>query len=200
MATFAPRCYDSGEDSELGDLRSAERASAPSTTEPEDEGGRKDGLAWYDSKAEEEHKLIQKAHAEIGSERQKSQLAESLGKVRSEAEKAAGIVLQVAAGQGAQLAGAGVEKRKEAGGGEENGLAEPAVPRVLAIMDATDQPVPGSGDSGCEPIEPKQKRRGREVEVVGGSTVQDVQMEKDSGERGKGVGGGSGGSGEVLGE
>ena len=184
VATFAPRTYVSGEDSELGDLRSAEPASTPSATEPEDEAGERDERAWYDSKADDEHELIQKAHAEAATGEQRGQLAESLEKFRSEAEKAAGVVQQVAMEQGLRLADICVEEQKEAEGDGGGG------PVVLAIMDATDQPIPSSGDSGCGPVEPKQKRRGREVQVAGGCTGQDVEMEKSSDGRGKGDGDG----------
>ena len=199
VATFAPKSYDSGEDSELGELRSEGPASAPSATEPEDEDGKCDGIAWYDSKAEEEHKLIQKAHGEATTKDERSQLAEGLGKVLSEAGKAAEVVRQVAMEHGARMADIGAEERKVVGGEGESAPAASAVPRVLAIMDAVDQPVPNSGDSGCEALEPRQKRRGREVEVAGGCTGHDVQMEKGSGERGTEDGGGLGASGEVRG-
>ena len=45
----------------------------------------------------------------------------------------------------------------------------------LAIMDAVDHPIPSSGESGAE-LEPCKKRRGREVQVAGGSTAEDISM------------------------
>ena len=48
----------------------------------------------------------------------------------------------------------------------------------LAIMDAVDRAVPSSGESGGEGAakEPSKKRRGREVQVVGGKTRDDIAM------------------------
>ena len=172
VATFAPRSYDSSDDSELGDLRSAAPASTLGAIEPEDEDEERKEIVWYDSKAEEEHQLIQKAHEEAATGCQRRKLAEGLSKVRSEASKAAGVVRQVAVEQGVRQAHSGEEVREELGG------LGGGAPLVLAIMDAADQPLPNSGDSAEEPVEPKQKRRGREVLVAGGCTGQDVEMDK----------------------
>ena len=172
VATFAPWQYASSEDSELADLRSVAASSTPGATEPEDEAGERNDILVWEQQAVEEHAIIQKAHTEPITEDQRIQLVEAMGVVHREANRAAKVAQEMYEEQKRRADNERQEERSGSVGGG-NGASV-----ALAIMDAVEHKVPSSSSSGGEAEEPKRKRRGREVQVVGGPTAGDVHMEK----------------------
>ena len=94
-------------------------------------------------------------------------------------------LVQSSAARAAQVCQAVIDMRERAANtqarGEEQehaGVQGEGRGCILAIMDAVDQPLPSSDGSRGEAAEPRRKRRGREVQVAGGRTGEDVRMEK----------------------
>ena len=82
------------------------------------------------------------------------------------------LAVQKSGMPGEAVGGAPSSKQELAAPAEE---AQTSQEPRLAIMDAVDHPIPSSGESGAE-LEPCKKRRGREVQVAGGSTAEDISM------------------------
>ena len=167
--------YESSEDSDIRDLVSASSATREGT---EEEDGAEGGPAR--TQMEEEAELVQRACAPRGDGRLAAQSMAGLERVQQEALLAvqnireATVRPQVAEGSAQTAAQQGTAE-----GQHDTGIR-------LAIMDAADHAVPSSGESGGEVAEPNRKRRGREVQVAGGNTGEDIPMARNEEERNDG--------------
>ena len=168
------KAYAASEDSDVRDLWSESNA----TREEEEAGGRtgSDEQAQLDEEAE----VIRRAFAPSRGEEALEKEREGLARMREKAGQAmlaiqntnlatgGGLLHGIEKGTGVQATGQ-TEEQKQAGD-----LVR------LAIMDAADRAVPSSGESGGEgstsAMEPRTKRRGREVQVAGGKTSDDITM------------------------
>ena len=168
------RAYAASEDSDLRDLRS----ESNDTTEEEEGGGRR-GSDEQDQ-MDEEAEIIRRAFSPTRGEEALEKEKEGMARMREQAGRA---MLAI------QNASTATEVRLPEGNG--NGAGGQAAVQSekqeqesesvrLAIMDAVDRAVPSSGESGREggtsKMEPSKKRRGREVQVAGGKTSDDIAM------------------------
>ena len=166
--------YVASEDSDLRDLRSVDSFSTLGV--PESATGDTAPLGarrLLDDEAENEQALIRDAFSRPATAEEAAQREGSMQLVQSSAARAAQVRQAVIdmRGRAANTQARGEEQEHAGVQGEGRGC-------ILAIMDAVDQPLPSSDGSRGEAAEPRRKRRGREVQVAGGRTGEDVRMEK----------------------
>ena len=175
--SFFSRCsYASSEDSDIKDLRSAESGSTHEEIEVDSTAGER---ASEGEDVAEEQRLVQLAFTGPGTEKDKERNLQEFRQVQEAAGAAARVFQATAEAQRkaveASMSAAGPDPGTDTGTGEV----------FLAIMDAVDHAVPSSSDSNEGAREPRRKRRGREVQVAGGATGNDVCMEKKTDDAGK---------------
>ena len=121
---------------------------------------------------EEEAEVVRRAIAPNRDERVAAQNMAGMERVQQEAARA---IQSISGAFGVpQLEGGTAQSEAQQGHVE----GQLAIGPHLAIMDAVDHAVPNSEESGGEVAEPNRKRRGREVQVAGGSTSGDISMGK----------------------
>ena len=169
---FRRRTYASSEDSEVRDLRSVDSTSTLGVPVPPGGAAPVGARQFLEHTALEEEAMFKEVFKKPATEEQIVERQEGLRRVT----EAAGV-----AAQAVQAAIAGQQGAREEPGlavGLPGALGQAPVEGQLAIMDAVDHPLPSSSSSQGVAKEPSKKRRGREVQVAGGSTGADVQMEK----------------------
>ena len=194
VSTFARRGYEASDDSELADLRSMGAPSTPNDTEPEKEEQEREEVReepWRRKWFERGGGGAQMGRSGAGEDESADPNRRPEEGSRSEmlAIQQASMVLQ-GAGLAPMPPQAWLHSMGERAGigagmveGTGVGMGEGSAPPALAIMDAVDIALPPSSDSGKEGHgEPQRKRRGREVQIAGGNTSQDVCMQKESNE------------------
>ena len=155
--------YAASEDSEVKDLWSESNA-----TQEEDEAAERIGDEEGAQLVAQEAGAVRWAFSPSRTGAVPASAKEGLEGVRQEAR----LAVQKFGMPSEAVGGAPSSKQELAAPAEE---AQTSQEPRLAIMDAVDHPIPSSGESGAE-LEPCKKRRGREVQVAGGSTAEDISM------------------------